>query len=142
MSDGDRAGDDGSAEGYAALVGVVLVVLGLLGFIPNPIVGEQANHPLFVTGTVHNVVHLLTGVLALAIAFGPTGRAQVQAVGYFGALYAGIFLGLLVSPNLLGLLGDARYHVDVPGHVLHAGLAVTSFAVWHLARRPLEAPAG
>ena len=29
----------GLAKGYAALVGVVLVVVGLLGFISNPIVG-------------------------------------------------------------------------------------------------------
>ena len=41
---------------------------------------------------------------------------------------------LLISPNLFGILGDARYNVNVFDHVLHAGLAVISIGVWYLAR--------
>jgi hypothetical protein len=141
VSSGYRVGNYGLAQAYAALIGVVLVVVGLLGFIGNPIVGEPAGSPLFVTGTMHNVVHLLTGAIALYIAFGLSGRTQVQSILYFGALYAVIFVGLLVSPNLFGILGDARYNVNVYDHVLHAGLAVISFAVWYLARQPARAMA-
>ncbi len=131
-----RVGNYGIAQAFAAAVGVVLVLVGLLGFIGNPIVGEPANNPIFITGAVHNIVHIASGVLALVIAFGLKGEAQLQGVLFFGILYAIVFVGLIISPNLFGMLGDARYHVNVADHVLHAGLAVASFAVWYLARQP------
>ena len=60
-------------KGYAALVGVVLVVVGLLGFIGNPLVGDvtATQTPLVVTGTVHNIVHLYDCSLASHRIHGP-----------------------------------------------------------------------
>lgn len=114
---------------YAALVGIVLVAVGLLGFISNPIVGD--GNALFLTGTVHNVVHLATGAFALAIAFVVPADRQVNGVIGFGALYLVVFLALLVSPTLFGLLS---YPVNVADQLLHIGLAVISFLVAWTAR--------
>jgi hypothetical protein len=122
------------AKGYAALVGVVLVVIGLLGFIGNPIVGDPANNPLFVTGTIHNIVHLATGLLALYIAYMLTGLNQANALIGFGALYIVILVLTFVSPNLFGILGNASYNVNMPDHLLHAALGVASIAVGYMAR--------
>ena len=118
------------AKGYMATVGVVLVAVGLLGFMGNPVVGDAANSPLFITGTNHNAVHILTGLLAIYVAFGLSGATRtVGAIG-FGLLYLVIFAALLVSPDLFGLL----YPVSVADHFLHAGLGVVSVGVGVLAR--------
>ena len=120
-----------TARWYAILVGVVLVVVGLLGFISNPIVGEPQGNPLFVTGLVHNLVHIVTGALALYIGYGLSGLSRANALIGFGVLYAVILVLTLVSPNLFGIL---NYGVNTMDHVLHAVLAVGSLAIGWWAR--------
>lgn len=116
------------ARGYAGLIGVVLVAVGLLGFTDNPIVGGAS--ALFHTGTNHNLVHVATGLLALFVAFGLRGSTLANGVIAFGVLYAAVFVVLLVSPTLFGLLDE----VNVADHVLHAGLGLVSIAVGVMAR--------
>ena len=118
-------------QSYAALIGVVLIATGLLGFISNPIVGEQSG-ALFATNAVHNLVHLLTGVIALGIAFALPREQQMRALVGFAALYAVIFVMVVVSPSFFGLFGDAP--ANAMDHVLHGGLAVVSLDVAYLGR--------
>ncbi|HXG40922.1 MAG TPA: DUF4383 domain-containing protein [Candidatus Limnocylindrales bacterium] len=119
---------NGLTRTYAAAIGVILVLVGLLGFVDNPIVGSP--NAVFPTGVNHNLVHLATGLLALYVAFGLQGRAQATAVVGFGILYLVIFVALVVSPTLFGLLEP----VNVADHVLHAALGLVSLAVGYLAR--------
>ena len=121
--------NDSLAMGWIAIAGISLVGAGLLGFVSNPIVGRA--DAIFVTGTVHNVVHLVTGLLALYIAFALKGEMQANAVIGFGILYAIVFVALIVSSNLFGLF---EYQVNVGDHLLHAGVAVISIAVGWMAR--------
>jgi len=118
------------AQGWMALVGLVLLAAGLVGFLNTPLAGSSAN-ALLATDTFHNVVHLLTGLLALGIAFGLKGEAQVNAVIGFGVLYAVIFVAVLVSPTLFGLFSVAA---NAPIHVIHAAVALVSLAVGLMAR--------
>ncbi|HUR15756.1 MAG TPA: DUF4383 domain-containing protein [Candidatus Limnocylindrales bacterium] len=126
------------ARWFAIATGVVLVLIGLLGFINNPIVGDpsppNSSAPLFVTGTMHNIVHLVTGAVALYIGFMLKGDAQANALIGFGALYAVVLVATLLSPNLFGLLGDNRYNVNTMDHVLHLALAVLSIGIGYWAR--------
>ena len=118
------------AQGWMALVGLVLLAAGLVGFLNTPLAGSSAN-ALLATDTVHNVVHLLTGLLALGIAFGLKGETQVNAVIGFGVLYSVIFVAVLVSPTLFGLFSVAA---NAPIHVIHAAVALVSLAVGLMAR--------
>lgn len=115
---------------WATLAGVVLVAVGLLGFVPNPLVGS-ADGALVPTDAVHNIVHLSTGILALAIAFAMTGKTQVDAMLGFGILYVVILLAVLVSPTLFGLFSIPANAVL---HLIHATLAIVSLGVWSTAR--------
>lgn len=115
---------------WAALAGLVLVAVGLLGFIANPLVGTSSG-ALVPTDNLHNVVHLGTGLLALYIAFGLQGAAQVNGVIGFGILYVVIFLAVLISPTLFGLFSVPANAVL---HVIHAALAVVSLGVGYSAR--------
>ena len=123
------------AQGWAALAGIVLVAVGLLGFVNNPLVGPGS--ALIPTGTVHNLVHILTGVLALYIAFGLRGLQQANAVIGFGILYVAIFVLVVLSPTLFGLFDVAA---NIYLHLIHAALAVVSLAVGYMARSGVADP--
>ena len=117
-------------QGWMTLAGIVLVAVGLIGFVPNPLITNDPN-ALLPVGTVHNIVHLATGLIALYIAFGLRGENLVNGAIGFGVLYAVIFLAVLVSPTLFGLF-------EVPAnavlHLIHAALAIVSLAVGYMAR--------
>lgn len=116
-------------QGWMALAGVVLVLVGLFGFINNPIVGGEG--ALIPTGAIHNIVHLLTGLVALYIAFVLKGQNQVNGAIGFGVLYVVIFLAVLVSPTLFGLFTVPANAVI---HLIHAALAIVSLGVGYMAR--------
>ena len=135
-----RYGNYGIAQAYATLIGIVLVASGLLGFINNPIVGAGPNGNgegvLLAANAVHNIVHLLTGGIALYIAFGLSGEQQANGVIGFGILYLIIFAALLVDRTLFGLFRDIP--ANMGDHVLHAALAIVSIAVGYLAKSSSE----
>lgn len=119
-----------NVKAWAVLAGVVLIAVGLLGFVPNPLVGS-AEGALVPTDALHNIVHLVTGALALYIGFGLSGKTQVDAMFGFGILYVVIFAAVLISPTLFGLF---QVPANAVLHVIHAGLAVVSLAVASMSR--------
>src|SRR5687768_12386545 len=118
-------GSNSLVKSWAVLSGVILILVGLLGFIDNPIVGKAAG-ALVATNELHNVVHILTGVVVLWIGFGLRGAPQATAMVGFGALYAIVLIATLVSPDFFGLFGD--YLAGPAEHLIHGGLAVVSIA--------------
>lgn len=137
MMRSDDLASAGAARGWMILAGVVLIAVGLLGFVSNPLVGP--GDALIPTGTVHNLVHIVTGLLALYIAFGLRDIDQASGVIGFGLLYLVIFVVVLLSPTLFGLFDFAA---NVYLHVIHATLAVVSLALGYMARGALRGPAG
>jgi hypothetical protein len=117
-------------KAWAALVGLVLIATGLIGFLGTPLVGSTSG-ALVPTDNLHNVVHLATGALALGIAFGTSGKTQVDAMLGFGLLYVVIFTAVLISPTLLGLFSVPANAVV---HVIHAAVAAVSIGVALMAR--------
>ena len=118
------------AMGWAALAGIVLVAAGALGFLNTSLVGTSEN-ALLHTDNIHNIVHLLTGLLALGIAFGLKGEQLVNGVIGFGVLYVIILVAVLVSPTLFGIFSVAA---NGPIHIVHAAVAIVSLGVGFMAR--------
>ncbi len=116
-------------QSWMMLAGIVLVAIGLLGGINNPIVGGP--NALLATDAIRNIVHISTGLIALYIAFGLKGQNQVNGAIGFGVLYVVIFLAVLVSPTLFGLF---QVPANIVLHVIHAALAVVSLALGYSAR--------
>jgi hypothetical protein len=119
-----------TAKAWSALVGIVLVAAGLVGFLNTPLVGS-ASGALVATDNVHNIVHLLTGAIALFIAFGLRGEQQANAVLGFGLLYTIIFVAVLVSPTLFGIFSVPS---NAAVHVIHFAVAAVSLAVGWMAK--------
>ena len=119
-----------NVKAWAILAGAVLVTVGLLGFVQNPLVGS-ASGALVPTEALHSIVHFGTGLLALGIAFAMTGKSQVDGMFGFGILYVVIFLAVVVSPTLFGLFSIPANAIL---HIIHAALAVVSLGMAYMAR--------
>ena len=84
------------AKTLAMVFGIVFVLVGILGFIPNPIVGTAG---LFVTDHLHDLVHFLFGVILLVVAFAAPARSA-QWMIILGVVYLVLaVLGFLLIPT-------------------------------------------
>ena len=118
------------AQIWALTLGAVLVVVGLVGFLVEPsfAVGDSAQRGtliLFDVNGWHNVVHLLSGVVGLAMA-GTAARARLYSIGY-GIVYVLVtILGFAVGDGglLLSLIP-----INTADNVLHLAVALTGIGV-------------
>lgn len=106
----------------AKTFGYVFLAVGVLGFLPNPIVSGDG---LFEVNAAHNVVHLLSGALALAAGYTTEANSKTYNLG-FGAVYALVtllgFLGVGFLVDLLALnTADNALHLLITLGLLGAG---------------------
>ena len=120
------------ARTYIIVAGVIGVATGLLGFFDNAFVGDPANHAIFHTDTVHNLIHVGTGVLALFIGVAMRGASQAKGIIGFGFLYLGLASVLMISPSMFGLL---QVEVNIADHILHVALGLVTSVVGFAAYR-------
>jgi hypothetical protein len=127
-------------RGTAAVIGIVLLIIGLSGFFGFGLAGNPDTHPLFITGLIQDLGHIITGSLALYIAFGFQGRQAAKALVWFGILFVVILLATLNNGDLYGLLQNV---VNPADNVLHGVIALVSIAVggWVLVRGRSDRPA-
>ena len=93
----------------------------VMGFVPNPLVGENA---LFVTNTAHNLVHLATAIgFAVVALIGE--RASIRFMQAFGVIYmltgviGFVMLGSASEGHLLHII-----HINWLDNSLHVGLGI------------------
>ena len=84
------------------IFGVVLVLLGLLGFVSNPVLG------IFAVDVVHNIIHIVLGIILIsgARSMNPKSAASsMKTVGIITVLIAVLgFIFVPVSGKLFGLV--------------------------------------
>jgi len=118
------------AQIYALVLGAVLVLVGILGFFVEPSfgIGDDAQRGTLIAFDIngwHNVVHLLSGVVGLAMA-GSAVKARLFCIGY-GAVYVLVtILGFVVGDG--GLLLQI-IPINTADNVLHLAIALTGIAV-------------
>ncbi len=102
--------------------GLPFVVLGIVGFFPNPLISHQG---VFEVNVAHNVLHVVVGAIFLAGVprSNDAARRTLQSLSVAGILLA--VLGFLANGSLiLGLI-----HVNEADKWLHAVLAVVLVAI-------------
>lgn len=115
---------------FAIIFGAVFVLVGLLGFVSNPLVGEGA---VFATNALHDVVHLLIGIIFLIVAFGYPGKSAMT-LNVFGVIYLILaVLGFIMTPNEGMLLGIVE--MNVADNWLHLVLGIVLLAVGMSAKK-------
>lgn len=81
------------------ITGVILILLGILGFINNPILG------IFHVNAFHNLAHLISGGAALYLIRAQGEKGAIQAGRALAIVYAALtLLGLLTGGDILGLM--------------------------------------
>jgi hypothetical protein len=96
------------------VIGIVFIVVGVLGFIPNPLISATG---FFMVNTLHNVVHLVSGAVILAGVYSFGSALGLKIIGVVYAIVA--ILGLVMGGDML--FGIA---VNMADHWLNVVLAV------------------
>lgn len=116
----------------ALIFGVVLLAVGLLGFIPA-LVPDGKLLGIFAVDSLHNLIHIATGLAGIG-AYVAGGRAPKVYFQVFGVVYAIVTLvGLLQGDTVLGLipinLADNLLHIAITALALYLGFAAPDEAV-------------
>jgi hypothetical protein len=90
------------AKKLSLIFGIVFLVVGILGFIPNPIVGQEA---LFHADAAHNIVHLIFGIILTIIGAKSASKAGV-ALKISGVIYLILAIVGFISLGASGQTGD------------------------------------
>lgn len=103
------------------ILGLALLAVGIMGFIStSPLLG------LFVVDNIHNVIHLVSGAVALALVNSSKGAARMFLL-VFGAVYLAVaLLGYIQKTTVLGLI-----EVNFADNVLHAVIAAVCLIIGH-----------
>jgi hypothetical protein len=105
------------------VIGVVFLILGILGLILDTTHGSILG---FQVDLVHNLVHLVTGILGIAAAMTGWSRLFNQVFGIIYLLLglAGLIPALYFGHRLLGLI-----QVNTADNVLHLVVGVVAAGV-------------
>ncbi len=114
------------------LFGGIFVVVGILGFVlGSPLFG------IFAVDTLHNIIHLVSGLVFLVVALFLADSAKMTAK-IFGIVYAIVaLLGLVVPGDMIfGLihanLWDDLLHVALSAALLYIGFSGSSESKVHV----------
>ena len=102
--------------------GWIILVVGILGFIPGIVTSSGLLLGIFQVDPLHNLVHILTGLIALFCA-GSFGAAKTY-FKIFGIIYALVtILGFIGHGMVLGMM------MNMADNVLHLVIAI--FALYY-----------
>jgi hypothetical protein len=116
----------------AVLFGIVFLLIGVLGFVPG-VTDNEMLLGIFHVNAAHNVVHLLSGAVALFAGMTSAGASRMY-FRIFGAVYGLVaVLGLMNMGKhtmLLGLISN-----NDADTFLHIGIAVVSLLLGFMPSR-------
>lgn len=111
-------------KGFAIFFGVLLLAAGAGGFVPALTPNGQLLG-IFAVDTMHNVVHIATGILAIAM--GIAGVAQARMFfRVIGVVYAVVAVMGFVGGHDGTVMG---MHMNMADHLLHTGIAILGLAL-------------
>jgi len=94
---------------YAVVIGIVLTLVGIIGFFVKDPAGLMGLH----FNTIHNVIHLATGLIGLGAGLGGGEKGGKGYAKVFGVIYTLVailgFAGIAYVVNLLML--NTTYNV-------------------------------
>ncbi len=108
------------AAKFVRILGIIFIVLGIVGFI-------LPMEAIFHLTPMHNIVHLLSGVIGVAASSNESKSALFAKV--FGFVYLGVAVLGLFTHEFLGivfLLADNILHFLIAFASIYVGFAATS----------------
>ncbi len=100
------------------ILAAAFIVLGIVGFVQNPALG------LFEVDTVHNIIHLASGIVAIIAVLSGESYARLFLI-VFGIVYALVaVIGFANNGDILGFFDTNR-----SDDYLHTAIALACLAV-------------
>jgi len=122
---------------WMIFAGISLVAAGLIGFVPGNPIASESQDALFRVNAIHNLVHIVTGALAIYIGWMLRGTTLANWTIGFGVLYVAVAVLVYFDPTLFGLFASAP--ANFPDHLLHAALGIVSVGLGWMARQTARA---
>jgi hypothetical protein len=125
------------AKTLCKILGVVLLIVGLLGFAQPNLLGMHLT-------PIHNIIHLLTAAIALYLGFAGSAEGARTFCAVFGAIY--LLLGILgfaapgVVASIIGHAGPVTSGDLTPDNAVHLLLGIVFLAAG-LMKPPMVATA-
>ena len=113
----------GAQKTFALILGVVLLLVGVLGFIDNPLVGDDG---LFGTNPMQNVLHLIAGAFGVYVGTKGMGPGFNMTIGWIG-----IVLGVLGFIGPIADLFASLLNINTAITVLHLAIGVVCLIVYY-----------
>jgi hypothetical protein len=113
-----------NAKTAAMVLGLVFLIVGVLGFVPNPVLGPTG---IFVVNTMHDYIHIASGLVLLLGAYSSGPSLALKVVG---AIYGVIaILGFLMPGDMMmGMVAmnaaDRWLHLVLAIIILFAGFGL------------------
>lgn len=108
---------------FALILGIVLALVGIIGFFDNPLVGDTG---FFGTNTYQDVLHIIAGLFGIWIGTKGEGPGYNMTIGWIGIVLA--VLGFIpgVKELLLSLL-----NINTNITVLHIIIGIVALLVYY-----------
>jgi len=117
------------AKTVCKILGVVLLLVGVCGFVAPTLLGAHLT-------PAHNVVHLLSGALALYFGFAGTLSAAKMFSLVFGVVYLALgILGMALGAGEQRMWDVGPLHLGTADHGIHILLGVIFLAGGLFTRR-------
>lgn len=122
------------AKTVCKILGVVFVIVGVAGFVAPNLMGTHLT-------LAHNLVHIVSGAIALYFGFAGSASGARTFCLVFGAVYlllgvVGFLMGAPGTPTMAGMVADTRLWKVIPGalelgqmdHIVHILLGIVFLA--------------
>jgi hypothetical protein len=83
------------AKTSSIVFGIIFIIAGIWGFISSPILG------IFAADTMSSVVHIIVGIILLAMAAKPAAVATLKTIGVIYVIFA--IIGFISGSSMLGI---------------------------------------
>jgi len=117
----------GAQKTFALILGIVLLLVGIMGFFSNPLVGDSG---LFGTNTVQDILHLIAGAFGVYVGTKGAGPGYNMTLGWIG-----IVLGVL---GFIGPIADmlaSWLNINTAITVLHLAIGIVCLLVYYSAHK-------
>lgn len=108
---------------FALILGIVLTLVGIVGFVSNPLVGEGA---FFGTNPFQNVLHLIAGVIGIWVGTKGEGPGYNMSLGWIALVLGVIYFIPGVQELLVSLL-----NINTEITILHLVIGVVTLGVYY-----------
>jgi len=123
------------AKTLCKIFGVVLLLVGIAGFLKHDLLGMHLTR-------IHNIVHLLTAVIAFYFGFSGTDASARAFCQVFGVIYLLLGIGGFAAPDVIAKVIQSHAETGaenlMPDNIVHLLLGAV-FLIVGLLRAPKPA---